>query len=60
MPIKFIPDGKKFFCYIIVPGINEGDRSDAWKCFAQKFENGIFHTQYINFDKSYSIVTHSD
>ena len=60
IPIKYLPEGTKFLCLIIAVIIKEGDCYNVWKFVAHHFENGSSHIKGIDFDKSYSPVTHAD
>ena len=60
IPIKSLPEGTKFLCSLIAPSIEEGNCSDAWKFVARHCENGSSHIKVIDFDQSYSPVSHAD
>ena len=60
IPIKSLLDVKKVIHSLIAPSIEEGDRYDAWKLVARHCVNGSSHIQGIDFDHSYSPVSHAD
>ena len=60
MPIKYLPKGKKILSSPIAKSIKEGNCYDAWNFVACHCENGSSQIQGIDFDKSYSPVTHAE
>ena len=59
IPIKSLPEGKKFPHLIIAPNIKGGEYSDAWKSFARHCENGSLQIKGIGFYQAYSPMAQS-
>ena len=60
IPIKSLPEGKKFLFSLIDPSIKEGDCSYACKFVACHCENGSSQIKGVDFYQSYSPVAFSD
>ena len=58
--IKFIPERKTFHRSLISPIIKGGDCYDPWTFVAHQCASVSSQIKYIDFDKSYSPVAHSD